>query len=393
MTVRPQSLRNPHRDPGAPVAEAPAAPFELHRRLPGYEPTPLRDEQALADQDGVARVLVKDEAWRLGLPAFKMLGASWACYRSLVERLGTDPEPWSTVEELATALEPLGHITLATATDGNHGRAVARMARLVGADARIWVPGNTVASRIEAIESEGASVTVVPGNYDEAVRAAAAAADERTLVVSDTSWEGYEAVPAWVIEGYSTIFREVDRQVAAAGLPHPDVVVTPIGVGALAASVVTHYRRPDAPPTTIVGVEPTQAACLLESIRAGQLVTLPGAQDSIMAGLNCGTGSPVAWPRVSRGIDWFVAVDDDGARRAMRRLAGVGIVSGESGAAALAGLTQLRADTGPEVVGPASTVLVLSTEGATDPVAYRKIVGADPAEVATRAAPTPSGPA
>lgn len=383
--MQPSSHRNPLRG----VVERPdarAKPLSLHRRLPGYEPTPLRSAPGLAELLGVADVLVKDEASRLGLPAFKMLGASWASYRSLVERLGRDPdepEPWRDVAELADRLAPLQPLTLATATDGNHGRAVARFARLLGFAADIWVPAGTVQARIDAVEGEGASVTVVEGGYDDAVRAAAAAADDHTLVVSDTSWPGYEVVPQWVVDGYGTIFDEIDDQLAARGAPDPDVVLVPVGVGAFAAAVVTHFRRPHRGEPLLVGVEPVDAACVAESALAGELVTLDGGQRSIMAGLNCGTPSPVAWPLVSAGMDWFVTVDDDQARQAMRDLASAGIVSGESGAASLAGAVQLGHDTGDEVVRPDATVLLLSTEGATDPVAYEQIVGRPPEAVAT----------
>lgn len=370
--MKPVTVRNPLR--GDVAGEPSRAPLGFHRRLPGYEPTPLRSLLALADELGLAGVLVKDESSRLGLPAFKMLGASWATYRALAGRLGGEVEPWSTVDELRDRLAPLLPLTLATATDGNHGRAVARMARLVGCAARIWVPEHTAAARIEAIESEGAEVSVVAGGYDDAVREAAATAGERTVVVSDTSWEGYHDVPAWVIEGYATIFWEIEDQLAAGGLTPPDVVLIPVGVGALAAAAAAHHRRPDAPDgTLLVAVEPTDAACVLASVEAGGIVTLPGRQESIMAGLNCGTPSPVAWPAVSRGFDWFVAVDDDQAREAMRTLARHGVVAGETGAASLAGLVQAR-----DVLDAGSTALVVVTEGATDPAAYREIVGVDP---------------
>lgn len=381
--MEPSSFQNPlRRRLELPVETA--APLSLHHRLPDYARTPLRDAPELAGQLGVAHVLVKDEASRLGLPAFKMLGASWACYRGLIDRLGANPdvgEPWVDVAELAKRFVPLQPLTLATATDGNHGRALARFARMLGFAARVWVPASTVQTRIAAIEGEGAMVTVVDGGYDDAVQAAAGAADDRTLVISDTSWPGYEVVPQWVIDGYATVFHEIDVQLQDQAEPAPDVIMVPVGVGALAAAVVTHYRRPGHPAPVLVGVEPVDAACVQASARAGKIVTLAGEQRSIMAGLNCGTPSKVAWPLVSGGIDWFVAVDDDQARAAMRRLAAVGIVSGESGAASLAGAVQLRRDTGTQVLRGDATVLLLSTEGATDPVAYEEIVGRPPEAV------------
>ncbi len=360
-------------------------PLDFHRRLPGYAPTPLLDRPALAKTLGVGRVLVKDEASRLGLPAFKMLGASWASYLAVVERLGRDPGPWSTTEELAGRLASLGPMALAAATDGNHGRAVARMAALFGFEARIFVPAGTARARIDAIVAEGATCTVVDGTYDDAVARAAEQASDRCLVVSDTSWPGYEQVPRWVIEGYGTIFWEVEEQLAARGEPPPDLVVVQMGVGALAGAVVRHWRRPGAPDRThLLGVEPTRAACVLASAEANRIVTLPGPHDSIMAGLNCGTPSLVAWPLVSRGIDVFCAIDDERARWSMRELARVGIVAGETGAAGLGGLAEVVSNPAAAAarvalgLGPATRVLLLCTEGATDPAAYQEIVGAAP---------------
>jgi diaminopropionate ammonia-lyase len=386
-------------NPAARAAAAtapPRAPLGLHRRLPGYAVTPLRDAPALARANGVGRVWVKDESSRLGLPAFKMLGASWAAYRALVARLGRDPEPWADVEELRRTLAPLRPLTLATATDGNHGRAVARMAALLGLDADVYVPRGTTAARIAAIEGEGAGVTVVDGDYDRAVAAAAATADDRCLAIQDVGWPGYEQVPAWVVDGYATIFWEVDDQLAARGEEGPDVVVVPVGVGGLAAAAVRHWRHrgrlshqgtpmgfpgPLRRPPRLLGVEPLAAACVLRSLRAGRIVTVPGPHDSIMAGLNCGTPSLVAWPFLRAGLDAVVAVADGRARQAMRDLAAAGIVAGETGAASLAGLAE--ATGGREAgglrrvlgLGAQARVLLLCTEGATDPEAYRRIVG------------------
>jgi diaminopropionate ammonia-lyase len=379
---------NPAAHPAATMAPPPRAPLGLHRRLPGYAVTPLRDAPALAGANGVGRVWVKDESSRLGLPAFKLLGASWAAYRALVERLGRDPEPWASLDELRRTLGPLRPLTLATATDGNHGRAVARMAALLGLDADVHVPKGTAAARIAAIEGEGARVTVIDGDYDAAVAAAASTAGDRCLAIQDVGWPGYEQVPAWVVEGYATIFWEVDEQLTARGEPGPDVVVVPVGVGGLAAAAVRHWRRRGLPihhglrrPPRLLGVEPLAAACVLRSLRAGRIVTVPGPHDSIMAGLNCGTPSLVAWPALRAGLDAVVAVADERARHAMRDLAAAGIVAGETGAASLAGLAEVTG--GPEAgqtravlgLGADARVLLLCTEGATDPDAYRRIVG------------------
>jgi diaminopropionate ammonia-lyase len=338
---------------------------DFHRSMPGYQPTPLVDAPSLAGRLGVASVRVKDESDRLGMPSFKILGASWATYRLLSAHMGADPAAVGGLAGLRAQLagQPL---TLVAATDGNHGRAVARMARLLDLDAHILVPRNIAAARIDAIGAEGARVTVVDGTYDDAIARSAELADERHLVVSDTSWPGYERVPAWVIDGYATIADEISRQAG----PAPTVVVAQIGVGAFAAAMVRSFSPAG---VRMIGVEPTQAACVTESVRAGQPVHLDGALDSIMAGLNCGTPSPIAWPIVRAGIGTFLTVDDRDAAGAMCVLAGAGVVSGESGAAGLAGLLAF----GPQLaLRPEDHILVVSTEGATDPAAYHRIVGA-----------------
>jgi diaminopropionate ammonia-lyase len=206
------------------------------------------------------------------------------------------------------------------------------------------------------------------------VARAAAEADERMLVIADTSWPGYEDVPRWVIDGYSTILWEVEDELARLGEPGPDLVAVQIGVGALAGAVVGHFRRPGvAPAPFILGVEPTHAACAIASIEAGEIVEVPGPHESIMSGLNCGIPSPVAWPLVSRGIDAFIAIDDERTRVAMRWLADEGIVAGECGAAGLAGIATWASAFGGEIGG--KRALIISTEGATDPEAYELIVG------------------
>jgi diaminopropionate ammonia-lyase len=371
-------LSNPLADTGQDLEPAGRAPLDFHRRLPEYAITPLVDAPGLAGALGVGRVWVKDESWRLGLPAFKILGASWAVYRALERRSGGNLGEWGNIGGLRERLAPLLPMTLTAATDGNHGRAVARMAKLLGLGARIFVPADMAAARIEAIGSEGAEVVVVPGTYDEAVARSAEEAGEHCLVISDTSWPGYEDVPRWVIDGYSTILWEVSDELGRRGEDGPTLVVVQIGVGAFAAAVTRHFRSPGVSPRPkILGVEPARAACALASAEAGGIVHLPGPHGSIMAGLNCGSPSVVAWPTVSRGIDLFVAIRDDRAREAMRMLAGAGIVSGETGAAGLAGLLALAQEAGGRrelgLTGE-TRVLVFNCEGATDPETYGRIV-------------------
>ncbi len=346
--------------------------------MPAYEPTLLFDAPDLAKDLGIGRLLIKAETRRMGLPSFKILGASWATYSAICEHIGHEPEPWLNINDLAAKVAHLKPFTLATATDGNHGRAVAFMARLLGFQAKIFVPAGMAQARIVAMEREGAVVTVVDGDYDDAVARSSQEANERCLVVSDTSWPGYETTPAHVIDGYSTIFDEVDHAIDATGLSHPDVVVVPMGVGAFMAAAVTHYRTEGREEIVIAGVEPLDANCVQASTMAGSPTHVPGPHNSIMVGLNCGMPSPIAWPRLAAGVDWLVAVDDDAARQAMRDLADAAVVAGETGAASLAGLRALLADIPANDALPDmadKTALIIVTEGATDPDAYRRIVG------------------
>ena len=351
------------------------APREFHRRLPDYTPTPLRNAPEIARALGIKELLLKDESSRLGLPAFKILGASWATYRMLQARVGTSLAPWQTTGELVAKFAPLRPLCLTTATDGNHGRAVAHIAALFGFEARIYVPEGTAQARIEGIEREGAEVIVVSGTYDDAVARAAADASEDCLVVSDTSWPGYEEIPHWVIEGYSTIFAEIEEQLAARNEETPDLIAVQFGVGALAAALVRHRWRDRQP--KILSVEPLRAACALASVQAGEIVEVPGPHDSIMAGLNCGRVSLVAWPIISRGINGFIALPDERARAAMRALAEIGVVAGETGAAGLAGLMEaLQLPEAREClkIDDQTRALLIVTEGATDPISYEQIV-------------------
>jgi diaminopropionate ammonia-lyase len=356
-------------------------PLEFHRWLPGYRPTPLIQVPGLARRLGVGDVWVKDESCRLGLPSFKVMGASWAVINALAQRF----EGLSTrmsLYEFAAQLVPHGPLKLLAATDGNHGRAVAWIAKLLGLKSRILVPSDMVPARRQAISSEGAEVVVVDGNYDDAVTRSAEEATDRHILVSDTSWPGYETIPHAVIDGYSTIFWEIEDELRRLGERGPDLVVVQIGVGAFAAAAIRHFRRPGVgTPPRILGVEPANAACALASLRANRVVSVPGPLDSIMSGLNCGTPSLVAWPYLRRGIDAVVAIEDEWARQGMRDLATLGIKGGECAGAGLGALAELRSESEGNRererlgIDGSTSVLLFLTEGVTDPSAYAEIVG------------------
>jgi diaminopropionate ammonia-lyase len=365
--------------------KATRAPLEFHHRLPGYSPSPLVNAKQLATELGIGKLWIKDESLRFGLPAYKVLGGSWATYKTLESLLlnltGGRFKPWQTLEELAVQLEPLRPLTLIAPTDGNHGRGIARMAKLLKLECRIYVPKVMVEARRQAIRDEGAEVVVIDGTYDDAVARTIADSNDKNIIVSDFAWEGYEQTPRWVLEGYSSIFWEIDEELSRLGETPPDVIFVQVGCGAFAASVVQHYRRADLKqPSKIVSVEPDAAPCVIESIRTDKLLTVK-EDDSIMAGLICGTPSLVAYPLLEAGVDLFMTVTDDDAKEAMRLCAKENIVSGESGAAGLAGLYALlnspQAVQWREQLGlhKDSSVLVFSTEGATDPLAYESIVG------------------
>lgn len=343
----------------------------FHRQLPGYRPTPLVALPAVAEELGVAWVLAKDESSRMGLPAFKVLGASWACARTVAQVTGADLD----LAALRAAADGSG-LRLVTATDGNHGRAVVWMARLLDLPATVFVPGVMSDEAERAIATEGsADVIRLPADYDEAVRIAAAYCDagadapegETRLLVQDTAWPGYEVVPSWIVDGYATLLEEVD---AAIDTP-ADLIVVPVGVGSLAQAVVTHYRHEASHRPAILSAEPETAACLLASLRAGRPTTV-GTSATNMAGLNCGTVSSAAWPALSAGCDAAVAVSDDAAGKAVADLDALGLSSGPSGAATLAAVRATLL--GPGSAGrraelridDRSTVVLLSTEGADD---------------------------
>ncbi|UVI36361.1 pyridoxal-phosphate dependent enzyme [Brevibacterium spongiae] len=345
------------------------AALNFHRSLTGYAPTALIALPELAAELGVAAVFAKDESTRQGLPAFKALGASWAVHRALE----------------ASQADPGAEVV--TATDGNHGRAVARFAREADRPARIFVPaGGIHPSAVAAIRGEGAEVVELEANYDQTVAAAADyAAANAGVLVQDTAWDGYEEVPGWIVEGYSTLFHEIDSQLAAAGHHAPDLICVPTGVGSLLQAALAHYRRSGSNPergstagpgtqagradhTAVVSVETEAAACMGPSLRAGHPVTVKTGQ-TIMSGLNCGTPSSVAWPLVRDGLDAAVTVSDSAAVEAAHRLAELGVAAGPCGAASLAGVREAiggaeKEDRRRHLGVDASSVIVLTvTEG------------------------------
>jgi diaminopropionate ammonia-lyase len=328
---------------------APAAgPLEFHRSLPGYLPTPLVEAPDLAAELGVARVLVKDESDRFGLPAFKILGASWAVERALSEGAAG------------------GVGALVAASDGNHGRAVARVAAQRRLAARIFLPAGVHPAAVAAITAEGAAVTTVPDSYDAAVAAAIADVEcHGGLLVQDTAWPGYEQLPAWIVEGYATMFSEIDHQLAGTAL---DLLVVPVGVGSLAQAAIGHYRRAGiGHPPALLSVEPRAAECVLRSLQRDELVTVD-TSPTVMTGLNCGTASAAAWPYLRHGLDAAVAVTDSEALAAAADLAAAGVPSGPCGAATLAGARLALRD--PEHrrhlgLTARSKVVLLSTESRT----------------------------
>lgn len=386
-------LKNPYREENPKWTPEVTAPFEsreitdLHRSLDVYRPTPLVSLPELARQLGVGKIFVKDESKRFGLKAFKALGGTYAVYRFLSRYYKERGKFVSLARNFyrnTGAIEP-GKFTFCTATDGNHGRGVAWTARLLRQRAVIFMPANTVASRVENIEMEGARVVKIDGTYDETVAAMAEQAGANGWqIISDMSWAGYEEIPRWIMAGYTTLFEEIDKSLGPK--ENLDLAVIPAGCGALAGTAAWHYNRTlGTSRPGLLAVEPADADCIMASIASknGSICSLRGGQHSIMAGLNCGTPSPVAWPLIKSGFDFFLTIPDRAAVAAMRTYGrplgeDEAIISGESGAAGLAALTTLMTSesmlAARERVGlnSESSVLLLNTEGDTDPEHYAR---------------------
>ncbi len=336
----------------------------FHASLPQYSPTPLTECAPLAAELGVARVFIKDESGRMGMPAFKILGASWAVFNALSARLPEGEKP-ATLAELRDRLTDEPGLHLVAATDGNHGRAVAHMAHLLGLTSEIFVPRGVTDAAVEGIEHEGGTVNRLEGTYDQAVTAAKSASDQpHAVIIQDTAWSGYTDIPGWIVDGYSTLYREIDEQLARTTAGAPDVIVTPVGVGSLIQASVAHSRSPKAAHPSLLSVEPETAACVLASLHAGVPTSVETVVSS-MNGLNCGTPSSTAWPLLKGGIDAAVAVSEAETAHAVHDLKGYGFDSGPCGAASLAGIrVALASKELREAMGVTanSTIVLLNTE-------------------------------
>ncbi|KAF9885920.1 hypothetical protein FE257_012210 [Aspergillus nanangensis] len=355
------SRRPIHFHPPAAEARCASAPIDglrtFHRSLPGYAPTPLTELPTVAQELGVRAVFVKDESNRFGLPSFKALGASWGCYRAVARRLGLSATVG--LDELSARAQE-AKLTLFAATEGNHGRAVAFMAKLLAIRARIYVPRGMDNSTRQRIASEGAEVIMSPGNYDRAVREAAeASAIDGGILIQDTAFVGYEDVPAWIVEGYSTMLEEAEEQLESQGL-QCSVMFTPVGVGSLAHAVARFCKSRETP-MSVVAVEPDTAPCLYASMKAREPVTV-STSSTIMDGMNCGTVSSTAWPDLQKFADACVTVSCYESHMALQELAQWSVTAGPCGGASLAALRRMVQEN-KQILSEDSVVVLLSTEG------------------------------
>ena len=350
----------------------------FHRQVPGYAPTPLKSLPELAEKCGVKALMVKDESPRFGLNAFKGLGGIYAVAQAAGKLLGLEPEqitfPELNKPEYQVALHQM---IFATATDGNHGKGVAWAAGLLGCPAKVFMPKGSSPRRAQAIRDAGqAEVTITQWNYDDTVNYVNQCAEKNGWVlVQDTSWGGYEQVPKWIMQGYTTMAQETAEQLAEM----PTHIFLQAGVGAMAGAVTGYYRaRYGENCPKIVLVEPYGAACIYESMEAGdgQPHTAKGNGGTIMAGLNCGSPCTVAWDILRDYGSYALECGDNAAKLGMRTLRRCGIVSGESGASGIGAFLELAKSPEQKAklgIGPDAKILFFSTEGNTDPESYEAI--------------------
>ena len=364
---------------------------EFHKSFPQYSVTPLQKLSALASYLGVKGIYCKDESYRFGLNAFKVLGGSYAMGRYIAKELGRDISqlPYNVLSS-DKLREEFGQATFFTATDGNHGRGVAWAAKRLGQKAVVRMPKGTTKTRFDNIAKEGAEVTIEEVNYDDCVRMAAAEAakTEHGIIVQDTAWAGYEEIPSWILQGYGTLVLEADKQLKENGIDRPTHVFVQAGVGSLAGAVVGYFahKYKENPPVMVV-CEASAADCLYRSaVQAdGNLVNVTGDLQTIMAGLACGEGNTIGWDILKNHVTVFASCPDWMSAKATRIYANPlendpHIISGESGSVPLGlAYTALHDEDAKDLkealkLDENSNILVISTEGDTDPVRYREIV-------------------
>jgi len=393
-------LQNPAASRQAPYPQHLRAIFDIEAsqqavneisQWPGYRPTPLHSLDVLADALGLGAVYYKDEAGRFGLGSFKSLGGAYEVLCLLQEQISTELGQQVTFAAIRSGqyAEQVRQITVITATDGNHGRSVAWGARLFGCPCVIYIHAEVSEGRKTAMESLGARVVRIDGNYDDSVAAAAEAADKNGwFIVSDTSWQGYTHLPKHVMAGYTVMAEEIAAQLPnRAQLSHTFVQG---GVGGLAGAMCgDQWQRYGQHRPRFVVVEPDRADCLYQSARNGRPTEVRMTRETIMAGMSCGRVSVLAWALLCEGADDFMTIPDSLVPPVMRALAegrygAQHIVAGESAVAGLAALIavcrreDLRSALGLDQL---SQVLLYGTEGATDPQIYTQIVGRRPEEI------------
>ena len=368
-----------------------AAARAFHQGFPQYSVTPLADLEGMAGRLGLGGLYVKDESYRFGLNAFKVLGGSFAMARYIAQQTGRDIA--DTTFEYLTSDElqkDFGQATFFTATDGNHGRGVAWAANRLGQKAVVHMPKGSTQTRLDNIAKEGAQVTIEELNYDDCVRLAAKEADETEhgVIVQDTAWDGYEEIPSWIMQGYGTMSSEAAEQLRALEVNRPTHVFVQAGVGSLASSVVGYFANlfPSCPPTFVV-MEAGAADCLYQSAKAadGDPRIVGGDLETIMAGLACGEPNTIGWDILRNHVTAFISCPDWVSAKGMRMLAAPlagdpAVTSGESGAVGMGVISTLMEDPAYAELKDAlgldgnSRVLLFSTEGDTDPIRYREVV-------------------
>ncbi len=357
----------------------------FHESFSEYKPTPLVSLERLAEKFCISKLYIKDESYRFGLNSFKVLGGAFAIGKYLAQKLGKNiaETPFSEFKN-PEVRKQMGEITFATATDGNHGRGVAWMARQLGYQAKVYMPEGTTQNRLEHILEENAEASITDFNYDDTVRYVAEQASINGWeVIQDTAWEGYKDMPTWIMQGYSTLVQEIVEQLKD---EKPTHVFLQAGVGAFAAVMANGFSQiyAENPPKIII-VEPDKADCFYRSAVSGKITPVTGNMHTIMAGLACGEPNPVAWSILRETADFFVTTTDNIAAKGMRILGNPlkgdpAVISGESGAVTAGMLSIISMDSEYEDLKKAigldekSKVVLISTEGDTDPQMYRKIV-------------------